>query len=267
MEDELDALVRAVLSSPKYRGVCPDLVRRLGKVELSRRRSLREATKRTRSRLHQIGAAYLEGGRARLPDLALLRAAYASGDRARIREASAEVLRCHSSTRERLPILDRVFSEALGGIGPVGSVLDVACGLNPVALPWMPVGRDVEYRAWDVQGELVDYLEGFFGFAHERGEAALVDVTGTLPDHEADVALVLKALPCLEHVERGDGERLLGALRAPYLLVSFPVRSLGGRAKGMEESYEAAFGRLVEARGWRAEVFRYPTELVFLVRK
>ena len=49
----------------------------------------------------------------------------------------------HSSTRERLPILEQFYARALADIPPARVVLDLACGLNPLALAWMPLGEAI----------------------------------------------------------------------------------------------------------------------------
>ena len=99
------------------------------------------------------------------------------------------------------------------------------------------------------------------------GRAEVRDVVGRPPDEAADLALILKTLPCLEAIDRRAPERLLDAIAAPRLLVSFPAQSLGGRRKGMAAHYEAQFRRLLDARGWPAERFAFATELAFLVEK
>ena len=50
---------------------------------------------------------------------------------------------------------------------------------------------------------------------------------------------LLKALPCLEQIDKAAPARLLEYIPAEHLLVSYPVHSLGGRAKGMVAHYEA----------------------------
>ena len=82
-----------------------------------------------------------------------------------------------------------------------------------------------------------------------------------------DVAYVLKALPCLEHIAPGCGERLLEKLPARAILVSFPVASLGGRTKGMPAHYEAYLKGLIASKPWRIERFLFETELAFLIEK
>ena len=252
-----------MLASPRYRSILPDLVRRIGKEELARRRTLREAIKATKSRLHQVAGAYVEGRIGYAAWLAELKAAAA--DPAALRAACARLMGRHSSTRERLPILDRFFAETLADLAPVPSVLDIACGLNPLAIPWMPLASGAAYHAYDIDGELIGFLDGFFGLVDVDGRTELCDVIGACPQQAAEVALVLKALPCLEQIDKGAGARLLDALPANHILVSFPVASLGGRKVGMAKTYEVRFMELAIARGWSVQRFVFAGELAFRI--
>src|SRR5207245_388687 len=120
----------------------------------------------------------------------------------------------------------------------------------------------------DIYGDMIDFLGACFplvGMA--RGEARVCDVSRAGVRARADLGLVLKALPTLEQLDRGAGMRLLRSLDAPYLLVSFPVRSLGGRNKGMAQTYGEWFSAAAQAEGWQLEQFVFPTELAFRVSK
>ena len=269
--DNLDALVAAVLGSSKYRAVAPELVRAVGARELAARPNLKTAIKATKNTLHQAGGAFTDApidyGRA----LAELRAAAAAGDEA-LRAAARAVMARHTSTRERLPILDAFYATALAAttlanLPPPGRVLDVACGLNPLAWPWLPLPPTTELIAYDIYADQIAFLNDFFALAGVRGRAEVRDVVGRPPDEAADLALILKTLPCLEAIDRRAPERLLDAIAAPRLLVSFPAQSLGGRRKGMAAHYEAQFRRLLDARGWPATRFAFATEIAFLVEK
>lgn len=294
--DALDALVAAVCAAPRYRDVEVNLVRRVGARELAKGRRLQEAVKATKSKLHQVGGAYLDQPRY-ATWLAELRAAYtadgaemggdAGGDAEETRRtALRRVMARHASTRERLPILDAFYSCALAPLaasGPLKSVVDVACGLNPLALPWLPLAEGARLRAYDIYGDLVGFLNGYFALAAAgaggervprlliQAQAEARDVVATPPDAPADLALILKALPCLEQIDPLASERLLRALRAERLLVSFPVRSLGGRGgKGMEAQYEERFMGLLARIGggrWQVERFSFASELAFLVSR
>src|SRR5579862_4041925 len=128
-ETDLNTLVAAVLESSKYRHVCPELIQRIGAKELAIRPNFKIAVHETKNTLHQIAGAYL----ASTPNYAKwrLELAEASG----IGELNAlafKWMQSHASTRERLPILEQFYKEALLDIGPIHSVVDIACGLNPL---------------------------------------------------------------------------------------------------------------------------------------
>ncbi len=182
-------------------------------------------------------------------------------------QACLAIMRHHASTRERLPILESFYASTLASLGPVRSVLDLACGLNPLALPWMPLAPDASYYACDIYADMIAFLNGFFAQAGIRGQACVCDLAAGAPDEQADLALVLKALPPLDQQTKHAGRDLLRALNVRHILVSFPAHSLGGRGKGMAENYEQRFRALADAEGWSIERFVFPTELAFLVRK
>lgn len=263
MNDErIDALVAAVLGSPKYQPITPDLVRRVGARELAARRNLKAAVKATKNKLHQVGGAYLE---ARIDyEQALIQLREAADTPLAWRDACRQIMRRHASTNERLPILDDFYATILAGLPPIHSVLDVACGLNPLALPWMPLAPGATYIACDIYTDLMQFLQEFFALAGVNGQAEVRDVIGRPPAYPVDLALVLKTLPCLEQVEKTAAVRLLDALQARYLLISFPAQSLGGRRKGMVENYEAYFYTLIEGRNWQVRRFEFATEVAFL---
>jgi 16S rRNA (guanine(1405)-N(7))-methyltransferase len=260
----LDELVSAVLESQKYHMVSVDLVRRIGLRELAARRNLKEAVKATRNKLHQVAGAYFDAR----PDYAAWSAQLAAGAREnRLRQTCLAIMERHASTRERLGILDSFYTTALAGLPPIRSVLDVACGLNPLAIPWMPLAPDCAYYACDIYADMMAFLNDFFQHAGVHGQAQVCDLVDAPPGQQVDLALVLKALPPLEQIDKRAGLNLPRALNATYLLVSFPARSLGGRDKGMVEHYASRFLALAAAEAWPVERFEFASELTFLVQK
>jgi 16S rRNA (guanine(1405)-N(7))-methyltransferase len=265
--DDLDELVAAVRAGTHYRHIHPELIRQVGAQELSKGRKFKEAVKATRNKLHQVGGAYQEKGidygRALLeleqlpPDL------YDPAVQAFCRRMMEQ----HASTRERLPILDDFYREILSPLGSIESVLDVACGLNPLARAWMPLQPDTVYYACDIYADMIAFLNRFFTQMNLPGEAWLCDLVQQAPQHPAQLALVLKTIPCLEQLDKSIGRRLLEGLLAKHILVSFPAQSLGGRSKGMVENYEAHFREMVSGLDWQVERYEFKTELAFLIRK
>lgn len=264
-EPRLDELVRAIVASPKYHAIDEGLIRQIGRRELAARRGFKEAVKAARSRLHQVAGAYLDD-KPRYADWAA-RLAAARGDQRALRAACQAIMQHHASTRERIPILESFYATTLAGLPPIRSVLDVACGLGPLALPWMPLAEGAAYYACDIYADMVAFLNEFLRIAGVHGQAQVCDLVAGPPAQRADVALVLKALPPLEHLDKQAGPKLLRALNADALLVSFPARSLGGRDKGMVEHYTRGFLALADAEGWPVERFEFASELAFRVRK
>lgn len=268
MDARLETLITAVLSSAKYRHVSPEFVRAIGARELAIRPNLKTAVKATKNALHQAGGAFQDAPIDYARALTRLRETAAGGpSSSAFRDACRVVMAAHTSTRERLLILDDFYTRLLAGLPTSGRVLDIACGLNPLARPWMPLAPDTEYVAYDIYTDQIDFLNSFFALAGYAGRAEVRDVIGCPPDEPADLALILKTLPCLEALDRQAPARLLDAVRAPWLLVSFPAQTLGGHRKGMAAHYETHFRQLLRERNWPAERFEFETELAFLVRK
>lgn len=265
--DDLDALVAVVHSSVKYRAVCVEVVRNIGRRELATRGNLKEAIKATKNKLHQVGAAYLPTAMRYDQWIRELRAAAMTGDPAAWRVACTRIMGYHASTRERLPILDEFYATALREIVPIRSVIDVACGLNPLAIPWMPLASDVTYYACDMYDDMMAFIAEFFRMIGQRGQAIAGDVLNLTSFPEAELALLLKAIPCLEQIDKAAAHRLMDILPTRHILISFPVSSIGGRDKHMRVNYEAHFAELVRSKPWRVQRFVFNTELAFLVTK
>lgn len=262
----IDRLVQTVRESRKYGTVCEEVVRNIGLRELKARGSLKEAVKATKNMLHQIAGAYLDH-RAHYDEwLSALAAAQAEGA-APFRQACRQIMERHASTRERLACLEPFYAVTLADVQPVRSVLDIACGLNPLALSWMPLAPDAPYYACDIYEDMAAFLNGFFALAGVPGRAAAGDVIASPPAQSVHVALILKFLPLLEQVDRAAALPFLRAIRAEHLLVSFPTRTLGGRNRRMAENYEARFRALIQAEGWRCRRYEFDRELCFRVTK
>jgi 16S rRNA (guanine(1405)-N(7))-methyltransferase len=263
-DTQLQALVRSISSTAKYKQVTPDLIQAIGQRELEIRPSLKEAVKATKSKLHQVAGAYQDPKMDYQQALDSLQETAASP--ADFRESCRRIMRHHASTRERLLILDDFFQETLAECPPVHSILDIACGLNPLAWPWMPFADDVEYVAYDIFTDAMKFIADFMKIAGIHGWAEVRDVLHYPPTQQVDLAFILKTLPCLEHLGKTTVFKLLDALQARNLLISYPVSSLGGRRKGMVTNYDAHFANIASRYQWSYTRFEFSTELAFLVQ-
>ena len=256
-------IVERVLRSPRYRDVDRSLLVRIAGEELPRARNTDDAVKRVKRRLHQAVGAFR--GAARADPMA---AAW-SGDLAApaFRAACARALRSHASTRERLASLDAFYSGIWSETRAPGRVIDLGCGLNPLALPWMGLGREAVYLASDVDRRPLTLVASFLELVGQPHQVEVRDVIASPPTDEADVALLLKLVTTLDRQDPGAAARLLRALRVRHAVVSFPKHSLAGRGKGMGASYRARLDRLVAEAGRVSAVAEasVSNELVFVL--
>jgi len=264
---QIDELVSAVQKGTRYHSISPQLIRRIGAQELAKGRSWKEAVKATRNKLHQVGGAYQE----QEPGYAVWRSELdkidATKEPDKLKSFCRSVMQFHSSTRERLPILERFYAETLASLGPLQSILDIACGYNPLALPWLPLARDGIYYGCDIYADMVEFLNYFLVKIEHKGSVKVQDLISFCPTQVVQLALMLKTIPCLEQIEKSAGQALLDGIQAEHMLVSFPARSLGGHTKGMVQNYEAHFKELIAGHPWRVQRFEFSSELVFLVSK
>jgi 16S rRNA (guanine(1405)-N(7))-methyltransferase len=266
MTNDLIDLIAAIQASNKYAHVSEDVIRRIGASELAKRRNLKDAIKETKNKLHQVGGAYQE-------------AMHYPRWLEQIKQASEphnalrEIMRHHASTRERLPILDSFYPAIFAELGEVHSVLDVACGLNPLAIPWMPLPNGATYHALDIYADMMQFIGDYMRLTHVNGTATTCDALTALIPHPSslipsvDVAFVLKTIPCLEQVDKSIGPKLLDILDAKHIVVSFPIQSLGGKRKGMLDHYATHFTDLISGKPWRTKRLEFESELVFVVEK
>ena len=268
-EKQLDQLVEAVLKSSKYRNVCEDLIKNIGLRELSKRKNLKIAIKSTKNKLHQIGGAYF----LKKPNygfwLEKLRRAKESENEDLFRKTCMEIMSYHYSTRERLNILDEFYAKIFSLIPPVQSIMDVACGFNPLSIPWMPISEKVTYYAYDVYKDMISLLNEFMAINNVRGYAEARDVTQHAPEINADLAFILNTIPCLEQIDKRAGLKIMESINANFLAVSFPAKTLGGRGreKNMLKHYKARFSELTREKDWAIQRLEFKKELVFLIKK
>jgi 16S rRNA (guanine(1405)-N(7))-methyltransferase len=266
--DLLGSVVAGVSSSKKYRTICPDTIRRVAARELAAapHGNLKAAVKATKRRLHQVYGAFEQGFDL---DLAYrqLQAACQAGLESDIRAACRQILAQHSSTRERLPILDRFYPAVFAVTGRPASILDLGCGLNPLASPWMGLPAGARYVALDIDAARVEFLSRSLALFGLQPLARCQDILVQPPSDPADLALLLKMSPSLERQELGATLRMLEQIQAPWIAVSFAVKSLGGREKGMTDHYRHQFQQWLAARPWPIHEFFFDTELLFLIHR
>lgn len=267
MTEKLEDLVQQVQQGAKYRNIHTSVIANIAERELKKGRTWKDTVKAVRNKLHQVGAAYQPQGIDYDQLHSEMRSLSSDLHSPEAKRFFIQAMSLHASTRERLPILNQFYLETLQAFQRIDSLMDLACGLNPLALAWMPVTNETRISVCDIYTDQIDFLNAFFEHFNINGNAYCCDLTHQIPPEEFQVGFILKTIPCLEQVDKNIGKRIIYELNCDHLMVSFPAQSLSGRNKGMREFYSIHFENLLQDTDWKSTTFTFPNEQVFLLNK
>lgn len=143
-----------------------------------------------------------------------------------------DVVRVHSSTKERLNDFVKIFEWIKDTISDYGNVLDLGCGLNPIlfSLSNIEVGK---YYAVDID----KLQQAFLNKILDSRFDVKVGSAFNYKFPKVKTTFLFKLLPVLDQIKEGEGISILERLNSEYIVVSLPSRSLGGHNKGMVDNY------------------------------
>jgi 16S rRNA (guanine(1405)-N(7))-methyltransferase len=240
---------RRVLASAKYRHLDGGFVRRVAGEAADRFSDRNQALKFAKRKLHQAFGAYLAAPPAQAVS-GCVEAVLAGS--VELRDACRSAMRAHASTAERVDHLEPLYQRVAAWCGPMTSVADLACGLNPLAIPWMRLAPGAAYWCCEIDHQLVAALarlgEIFPVAITSRTRDLVADPTGV----KAQVALLLKSVTTLEQQRAGAANRLLQALDCEQVVLSLPRRSLSGR-RGYADDPAAVLERVIAGTRYRLE--------------
>lgn len=273
-EVDVEAVVTAVKQSAKYGDTSEATIRELAVAAVRQHKKSKPAIKAVRARLHSIMAPYL-GDPDYMAEAARLDAAFAAHDEPAIEAICRDCLYAHLSTRERLPIMADFYERIFAVTGRPQSILDIACGLNPLALRWMGLLPDyrlpitdnqLRFYAYDIHEPRIAFINHYFRLEGLPELAKVQDVAMDFPQEGADVALFLKEMPRFERNYGGRGRPLLEALRARFLVISYPTISTHG-GRNLTNRYREFMYQLIEGHNWPVTELLFAGELVFIVER
>ena len=244
MSDLRRSVIEDLASSSRYRHLTSGLLARTADWAVARHARPGPALKAAKRKLHQVFGAYA----VKLDSLESHLDALETGDGAHA--GCRRILRLHHSTAERLPFMETFHATIWNHCGTPRHILDLAAGLNAFSLPFSGLDSTVSYTAIEIDRRMVDAVRRFLAFTQRPGGCLWHDILDGIPCGDADVALVLKTLPCLERQQPGAAVDLMHRLGdVPDIVVSYPVRSLGGARKNMPQTYRAQARSLAAACG------------------
>ena len=270
MAEEIDPkkLAEEIAETKKAKHMDFGLIQQVLSRELRNSKNRKEIVKNVKSKLYQVSGAYRNDNLDYSTLKEKLVNVTAETPLDELKSICQEIMHTHASTRERSGILDELYGEIFRDIPQPKTICDLACGLNPFSIPWMPLQPGFRYEAFDLFSDMSDLLNFFFEKRSIDGKAAQANLLYGMPGGPYDLAFLFKVIPCLEQIDKYGGRHILNQLSysARYAAVSFPGASLSGKEKGMPRNYEVHFMNIVEQDAWEIRKVKFPTELVFIMK-
>ena len=220
-----EAVFQEVRASAKYGDLDEGFLRRIAAEAAARMKSQSDAVKYAKRKLHQAFGSFVAGS----PGEAVRRCVRAIESGSPVREACLTSMRAHASTAERVPVLDLFYRQIEVWCKRPSRVVDLACGLNPLALPWLAADVDLTYWGCDIDVDLIASLPALGASLRQTILAEPRDLVAPASLPSADLVLLLKTITTLERQRSGAARELLAGLDAPCVVVSVPRGSLSAR--------------------------------------
>lgn len=261
----IQAMVVSVFDSKKYRhtGLNPATIEHLIRQEAPHHTSPKILLKAVRRKLHNIVAPYLGE-----PDYAALTGELheignVSLDSHQLKQYCRKVLSQHASTAERIPLMPKFYSQLFTATGKPQIILDLACGLHPLAFPWMGLPTTVHYHAYDILQPRVDFINEFFTKLGMAPLAENRDILVSPPTHHADLGLFFKEAHRFEKRQPGCNRAFWESLNVKKLAVSLPSQNLSGTHSLLDPHRNLVDANLPENR--KVREIQIENEIIFLI--
>lgn len=177
-----------------------------------------------------------------------------------------DMMQKHASTRERIPILEEFFAIIAAEIGQPSSILDLACALDPLCLPWIKLSDNASFFAYDIHGTRIAYLNQLFALAFPFATAIREDILVNPPTQAADCAFFFKEAHRLEKRQAGATAHLLNNLNVKVVVLSLPTADLTGH-HSLENYHSQLVERAIQGQPISSKKVRVANELLFFLRK
>ena len=258
---DIDGMVIEILASKKYGSIDASVVERICKETAAKFPKAKDALKAAKNELHIIHEAFLYNGchkKAR----AFLSQLTSGFSKEQLDDVCIQIMQLHASTKERIEQIREIYSYLSRHITCCSTVMDIGCGFSPFALPLL-FEKPGAYIAYDINRETIELLNEFFSITQSTlYEARLLDAASTTPDVSADIVLLFKLLPILQQQKKGRGFSLLAELTFQKMIISFPLKSMTGKGKGMELFYSSLMEsnlppslRIIDIQSFSNEMF------------
>lgn len=191
----------------------------------------------------------------------------------RQKELLQKILSTHSSTRERIPLYEQLYSRIFQITGIPTAIIDLGCGINPFSIPFMNVQR-LTYHAFDLSEDEINLLQQFFVWLHHHtpsfiGKAEVLDLKHWITLAHAEKADVCFLFKMTDVLDLGKGhkvtEKVLKNIPARFVVVSFPTRTMSGKTMNVPRRNWMEW--LCKRLGYAFTILEFKNEIFYVIRK
>ena len=291
-ENNINYLVSLVKQSRKFQGIDDALIRkeilkevnkkrpyciaveRSDERSLKRNKTVKAVIRRVRASLFLLHGAYYgkrSGVRYKLLDK-LEKNIHV--DEQKVTDLHKKILHCHTSTRERMRFYEELYRNIFAVTGIPKSILDLGCGMNPTSYPFMHLGNII-YIASDFSQVDCDFVKNYFDIIAAQYplqgrtlcinllDSAGIDALQGLPP--VDVCFLFKVSDLIDRKEHKPTEKVVQAVNAHYVIVSFSTKTLSGER--MDKQRRIWFEMMVNRLGYSYHIIEKVNELFYIVKK
>jgi 16S rRNA (guanine(1405)-N(7))-methyltransferase len=176
-----------------------------------------------------------------------------------------KLLECHKSSKERIDDYGFIYNKIFSVTGTPKSVLDLACGLNPLSFPFMNL-KKVDYFAYELSIKDCKFLNDYFSLMKRfglNGKCTAIDLlhVGKLP--KVDVCFLFKVLDSLEVLKKNYSYELFRKIKAKFIVVSFATKSICGINRLGRRNW---FVKFLDKENYSYEIFETCNEKFYVIK-
>lgn len=233
-----EQIVSEITESKKYSFLSPELILRIVTEEYTKYKKDKDRIKSSKNKLHLIYGAFQTDNCHEIANQLLDE--YIKNPDIDLKYLSRSIMELHSSTKERINILEEFYGYIFDILPGTESISDIGCGYNPFCLPWMPM-QIRRYYAYDIDNKTSEIINRFFSLLNLPQTSFVKDSAVYTPTEATDTSFLFKLIPLIENQKKGRGFEILEKLNAKKIVITYPTKTLCGRNKGMEKNYSSVF--------------------------
>ncbi len=178
-----------------------------------------------------------------------------------------KLLMTHISTKERVDIYDRLYSDLFSITGKPKTIIDVSCGLNPLSYPYMDIDELI-YIATEFNALDLEFLERYFNVISKHANIKYKTVKLDLTKHttslneEADVCFMFKIIDLFDS---RIIEKIMREVQAGWIIVSVSTKTIA--KNDMLFRRRAGFQKMLRRLGLKYKTKEYENELFYIIEK